>query len=170
MRSGACFAHPTWEPPTVESACSSLLPTPAAQEPGGTLEQYHARLRKADGREPTFAPLSMTVQLLPPPRTSDTNGAGTHGDGGPDLRTAIALMPTPRVAASRTGRSAVTISSSAPSIEQAIEIAQGRLPREFATWDELPASWHGDRTSPLSDDGRLSLDDPPPRPPMTADD
>ena len=38
--------------------------------------------------------------LLPSPRTSDTNGAGHHGDGGMDLRTAvseIALLPTPAV-------------------------------------------------------------------------
>lgn len=30
MRSGACYAHPTWVPPTVAPDCSSLLPTPAA--------------------------------------------------------------------------------------------------------------------------------------------
>lgn len=38
--------------------------------------------------------------LLPSPRTSDTNGAGHHGDGGMDLRTAVAeipLLPTPAV-------------------------------------------------------------------------
>lgn len=34
--------------------------------------------------------------MLPTPRTSDTNGAGAHGTGGIDLRTAIATMPTPR--------------------------------------------------------------------------
>jgi DNA (cytosine-5)-methyltransferase 1 len=33
--------------------------------------------------------------LLPSPRTSDTNGAGHHGDGGMDLRTALSLLPTP---------------------------------------------------------------------------
>ena len=32
---------------------------------------------------------------LPTPRTSDTNGPGIHGDGGLDLRTAAALLPTP---------------------------------------------------------------------------
>ena len=32
---------------------------------------------------------------LPTPRTSDTNGPGVHGDGGLDLRTAAALLPTP---------------------------------------------------------------------------
>lgn len=43
--------------------------------------------------------------MLPSPRTSDTNGAGRHGDGGMDLRTAVAeipLLPTP--AAERGGR------------------------------------------------------------------
>lgn len=35
--------------------------------------------------------------LLPTPRTSDTNGAGSHGDGGLDLRSAAAsLLPTPQ--------------------------------------------------------------------------
>ena len=39
---------------------------------------------------------------MPSPRTSDTNGPGAHGDGGLDLRTAVALLPTP--AAERGGR------------------------------------------------------------------
>jgi DNA (cytosine-5)-methyltransferase 1 len=37
--------------------------------------------------------------LLPSPRTSDTNGAGAHGDGGLDLRTAVTMLlgtPTAR--------------------------------------------------------------------------
>jgi hypothetical protein len=38
---------------------------------------------------------SAVMQLLPTPRTTDTNGAGTHGDGGMDLRTAVTLLPTP---------------------------------------------------------------------------
>lgn len=33
--------------------------------------------------------------LLPTPTVSDTNGPGTHGDGGADLRTAVSLLPTP---------------------------------------------------------------------------
>lgn len=40
----------------------ALLPTPAAQEPGGTVEQYHARLAAADGRESTFTPLGMVTR------------------------------------------------------------------------------------------------------------
>jgi DNA (cytosine-5)-methyltransferase 1 len=38
-----------------------------------------------------------TGVLLPTPRTSDTNGAGHHGTGGIDLRTAVTLLPTPAV-------------------------------------------------------------------------
>lgn len=34
-------------------------------------------------------------RLLPTPTTSDTNGAGAHGDGGTDLRTTVSLLPTP---------------------------------------------------------------------------
>ena len=37
------------------------------------------------------------LRLLPTPRVSDGNGAGAHGDGGPDLRTAVTLLPTPAV-------------------------------------------------------------------------
>ncbi|SFO60515.1 hypothetical protein SAMN05421854_102500 [Amycolatopsis rubida] len=36
-----------------------------------------------------------SASLLPTPKTSDTNGPGTHGDGGLDLRTVAALLPTP---------------------------------------------------------------------------
>ena len=35
------------------------------------------------------------VTLLPTPTSSDTNGAGAHGTGGADLRTTVALLPTP---------------------------------------------------------------------------
>lgn len=39
----------------------ALLPTPAAHEPGGTVERYHARLAATDGRESTFTPLGMVA-------------------------------------------------------------------------------------------------------------
>ena len=35
------------------------------------------------------------LTLLPTPRSSDTDGAGVHGKGGLDLRSAIDLLPTP---------------------------------------------------------------------------
>ena len=38
---------------------------------------------------------SGSSSLLPTPRTTDMNGPGKHGAGGQDLRTTIALLPTP---------------------------------------------------------------------------
>lgn len=35
--------------------------------------------------------------MLPTPKASDRYGAGPHGDGGPNLRTVISLLPTPAV-------------------------------------------------------------------------
>lgn len=42
-------------------------------------------------------------RLLPTPTSSDTNGSGAHGDGGLDLRTTVALLPTPDTGESLTG-------------------------------------------------------------------
>lgn len=54
------------------NAVMTLLPTPAAKEPGGTAEQYQQRLRDHDGREGSLLPLSMVVQnLLPTPTDRD---------------------------------------------------------------------------------------------------
>ncbi len=67
------------------------------------------------------------------------------------------LLPTPRVAATRTSRGAMIRenSRSAPSLEQAVEIAQGILPRELNDWAEAPASWqpHTLLPTPVARDG-----------------
>jgi hypothetical protein len=79
-----------------------LLPTPVVNAPGGTPENH---LRKKPGRS-VVTDLAMILengllqtggQLLPTPTVSDANGAGVHGDGGLDLRTAVTLLPTPTV-------------------------------------------------------------------------
>lgn len=99
---GHAYERQTSAPPTVGTAASSLLPTPAAMNPndGEGLETWQARREreKAKGRNGNGfgTPLSIAVQLLPTPRTSDTNGSGAHGDGGADLRTVVSLLPTPR--------------------------------------------------------------------------
>lgn len=49
---------------------------------------------------PTLVPRIVVTggSALPTPTTSDANGPGAHGDGGPDLRTKISdLFPTPAV-------------------------------------------------------------------------
>lgn len=67
--------------PTLADEVEHLLPTPAAQEPGGTPEQYHHRLRAHDGRDSSFLPLSMAVQLLPTPRAGDGEKGGPNQRG-----------------------------------------------------------------------------------------
>lgn len=65
-----------------------LLPTPRATEGsnGGPNQR---------GSSGDLTLSSATVKMLPTPRTSDTNGPGAHGTGGPDLRTAVTMLPTP---------------------------------------------------------------------------
>jgi DNA (cytosine-5)-methyltransferase 1 len=70
--------------PGLAGDLTTLLPTPLAAD--------------GDRASATFARGNPTLlgALLPTPRTSDANGAGQHGDGGMDLRTAVSLLPTPR--------------------------------------------------------------------------
>lgn len=204
MRSGACFEHPTWEPPTSGHDSSSSLPTPTRRDHKGRNQRDDATC------------LPGAVALLPTPRTSDTNGAGLHGNGGMDPRTTVTLLPTPVVndmgagktpeawdewtsvmqerhgngnghgrslaieaarllptpksQGNRAGRKALTQQHwCAPQLEQALELMQGRLPREYENWDEVQG-WHGASTSPPSADGSTPSDDPPPDPLMTPDD
>lgn len=51
----------------------------------------------------------------------------------------VDLLPTPKSGSNRASRKAMTQQHwSAPSLEQALEIARGELPREFRSWDEVP--------------------------------
>ena len=67
MRNGVCYerqmsAHPT------DGHESSLLPTPTANQPGGSAEQMLARKAKmADGPRSTVTDLRMVIELLPTP-------------------------------------------------------------------------------------------------------
>lgn len=72
---GDAYELPTPAHLTDANASSSLLPTPAAQEPGGTIEQYRARFK--DGGASTFVPLGMIGDLLPTPAARD----GGHSRG-----------------------------------------------------------------------------------------
>ena len=76
----------------------ALLPTPVSAVRDRTLTEVTGRMAT---RSIGSANLDEVVirdfhsSLLPTPRTSDTNGAGHHGDGGMDLRTTVSLLPTP---------------------------------------------------------------------------
>lgn len=79
-RGGWAFELPTWEHP-MDGSGSSSLPTPRATRGGSATE----------GR---YGP-NLGMVLLPSPTVSEANGAGAHGDGGLDLRTTVAMLPTP---------------------------------------------------------------------------
>jgi len=83
----------------------NLLPTPVVNDMGdgktvdwwdNWIADAKAKHGNGNGHGNSLA-IEVQRDLLPTPRTSDTNGAGQHGTGGPDLRTAITLLPTPRV-------------------------------------------------------------------------
>jgi hypothetical protein len=100
---GALYELPTPALPTGEPESSLLLPTPVVNDMGAgkTVERWDewtASLKMSHGNGNGHGPsLSIeALRLFPTPTCSDTNGAGEHGTGGPDLRTVLSLLPTPR--------------------------------------------------------------------------
>lgn len=94
---GACHRRERWfcvaaDP---DRAGRGSLPEPhrAPRQHRGGAPCGHAH-RRAD---PATQGRQRDVARLPTPRSSDRFGTGTHGDGGPDLRTTIGeLLPTPQ--------------------------------------------------------------------------
>ncbi len=90
MRAGTIWANPA-------DPCGStglLLPTPTARiadKRGTPSAELAAQRIFAEGRRN----LEDAVALMPTVRATDTNGAGQHGEGGLDLRTAVSMFPTP---------------------------------------------------------------------------
>ncbi len=174
MRSGRVFERPTSAPPTSAGAGSSSpgLPTPRARDSKGrgyedglpaTVELLLPTPTASDtnGTGPADSPRNDTlrakVALLPTPTMADGDrSSATYTRGNPTLTGA--LLPTPRVSATRTSRGTMLRQSSSPSLEQAIELTSGILPRELTSLDEAPASWRGAFTSPPSDDGSAPSD------------
>jgi hypothetical protein len=121
-RHGSAYAQPAWQPATAATGSSSsattrTLPTPCArdgkgrghqrglpdliEDPGAllptpTARGYGSNRSRSAGaaRRPSLARLA--GHLLPTPRRSDAQGPGRHGAGGPDLRTTVSYLPTPR--------------------------------------------------------------------------
>lgn len=185
-RSGELFEHPTWAAATRGPGCS-LLPTPTASERDRTPEEAEARHRQGralgrnGGGRPDLTSVAVLLPtptardwkghnqrhdatclpgaLLPTPRTSDANGTGEHGTGGPDLRTAVdRLLPTPTTQAAKHGT---------PTDYEIERYRQGG-PDAFDLWvvaAMLPALV----PTPLpSTDGKPTTD-PHPTPPPTGD-
>lgn len=112
----------------LRTAVWQLLPTPRASD--GIKGCPAQRGSKGDL---TLASAAVRIETV----------AADSGIDGPDDGSEGRLLPTPRVAATRTGRHAATspTSGSGPSLEQATEIAGGVVPRELGSWDEAPAAW-----------------------------
>lgn len=134
------------------SAVAAFLPTPAAHEPGGTPERYRERLHEHDGREGSFLPLGMAVQLLPTPLAGEGRHGGpgqTSGEGGPSLSAAAALLPTPTTESAPKSRRALTASSdngrrdgggqsSSLGLSEAASLLAGVRPANLPEDDDLP--------------------------------
>lgn len=168
MRSGACFEHPTWEPPTSVPACSSLLPTPmTADGEGGrratNLEWVDGTAYRPSGSKASVS-LRESLDLLPTPTAAQPGGTaeqhlarkqrmpdGANRTSITDLRMAIEhYLPTPTPTASD---------------------AKGPSPNHQGTTAEAIRNLsRGDATNPPSPDGNTPSDDPHPLLPMTEDD
>ena len=81
--------------PCGASDCSSW-PSPMAGAAG--TEDYNAAGNSDFSRKEMELAEAMLAQARPAPRSSDTNGAGAHGDGGMDLRTMASEWEAPSVA------------------------------------------------------------------------
>lgn len=91
-RNGLVFEQPTPALPT-DGSGSSSLPTPrASRGASGTETMYALGATRSDENR------TQGEVLLPTPHTSSGTGPGDHGTGGPNLQTAVHLLPTPQVA------------------------------------------------------------------------
>lgn len=105
MAAGRVYTVPESWLKVPEPAAGSVLATPKASDgaKGGPGQAYgngdaplpaQVRLMDLPGR---MDPEKVREHdsKLPTPRANDANGAGVHGDGAPDLRTAAVMLPTP---------------------------------------------------------------------------
>ncbi|GHH43998.1 hypothetical protein GCM10017774_42690 [Lentzea cavernae] len=123
---------------------------------------------------PTAATAGSDTPHLPTPTTSDSNGTGRHGNGALDLRTTVALLPTPKASDGTKGGPNQRGSSgdlSPPSAATRLLPTPTRADaeRSSATYARgnptLFGALSGEPSNPPSADGNTCSDDPPPSPP-----
>ncbi|MFB9929177.1 hypothetical protein ACFORO_23090 [Amycolatopsis halotolerans] len=148
-----------------------LLPTPTATDAKAS---RNATANRSTSGHHGGTTLTDATLLLPTPKASDgRSGSPNYRDsrGGATLpSTAFALLPTPRTGTKRTSvrwaqRPAEQGGASGASLEQALELAQGILPHEFTSWEEVPTAWISAATNPPYSDGSAHSGDSPPHPP-----
>lgn len=109
--------------------------------------------RKAQLRGPLDEPAGDGAgSLLPTPTVSDGNGAGQHGDGGLDLRTAVAMLPTPRATDGTKGGPNQRGSSGDLMLPSAVallptpavnDMGAGKTPEDWDAWTDRMKAEHG---------------------------
>jgi hypothetical protein len=135
--------------PPLNAVAPTLLPTPAAADAdGGRIDSQETVL---SGRRPSGAKASVSLrEAITYKREPEPQ-----------------LLPTPRHHSQRSSRRAMVEVKqwAAPSLEQALEIAEGILPREFESWEEVPG-WSqsqspstGASTDPQSESGSTFSDE-----------
>ena len=134
---------------------SALLPTPSAADgAGGHLNRSGER--SGELLLPGVARGAATGALLPTPRTSDANGAGAHGDGGLDLRTAAAQTGWGRYESAIQRWECLTRRAPAPT--EPNTRGNPRLSAAFSEWlMGWPAGWVTDPVIGLSRNDMLRV-------------
>jgi hypothetical protein len=140
---GTAFPLPPSAPRTAVTGSSPLLPTPTA---------WRRRGRRAAGAD-NGNELGRALTLLPTPRSSDMNGAGSRPRWAGD-RTAVKLLPTPN-----DRRLEERDNEAAADAEATDRVAsRGRRSRAGQVLDDAPRALlsSGASTSPPSADGKPS--------------
>lgn len=118
MSSGACSPRPTLER-RIAGSGSSSWPTATAGCPDATAANRGGR------KNPTLMDVAAKFPLWPTARTSGANGAGSHGEGGMDLRTRAAMWPTPDAFVSNDGEQPDTFLARKAKVKESAQNGNG---------------------------------------------
>jgi hypothetical protein len=103
---------------------------------------------------PALPTIERDCSSLPTPTASDKNGPGAHGTGGPDLRTVITTLPTPKAGDGERGRDLPRLRADTHSRELATAVSllptpavndmgAGKDPQAWDDWTERMKQAHG---------------------------
>lgn len=96
MRDGKLYQRRRVEPVINGIGCGSW-PTPNKSDGNGSGRK--AGTQRKDGKKKSslkdVVNISMAIKVWPTPNCSSSTGAGLHGDGGPNLQTAVKMFPIP---------------------------------------------------------------------------